>query len=286
MGEKVFLNDGIVDIENARVPVSDGGLLYGAGLFETMRANNGVVFRLDFHLDRLLSSADKLLITTTYSKEHLHEAVYKTLEANALQNARLRLTITSGSISAGDEKPKSTLIVTATELVPYPAEYYRNGILVILCPFRQNPSDPTCGHKTTNYLSRISALDFARRRNAAEALWFTVDNRLAEGCVSNAFLVKDDQLLTPQLDTPVLPGIARTAIAELADQQGLDLIQKDLYIDDCLEADEIFLTNVIMKVLPVHSIEKHPVGNGKVGPITKKFQKLFDDLIEKECGEK
>ena len=138
MSEKVFLNDKLVDIEDARISVGDGGFLYGAGLFETMRAYNGVVFRLDDHLDRLLASTKALSIEHTYNKEYLTDAVHKVLEANKLADARLRLTLSAGAMSQSQEKPIATLLITAAKLQPYPAEYYKKGVLVVLCPFRQN----------------------------------------------------------------------------------------------------------------------------------------------------
>jgi branched-subunit amino acid aminotransferase/4-amino-4-deoxychorismate lyase len=175
------------------------------------------------------------------------------------------------------------LLITATAFRPYPPEYYETGVLVLLCPFRQNATDPTCGHKTTSYYPRLLALNLAHQNRAAEAVWFTTDNRLAEGCVSNIFLVKNSILYTPPLETPVLPGIARRTVRELAQQQSLDLVEKDLFIADVLEADEIFLTNVIMEVLPVVGVEQHTVGNGRVGPITGRLREGFLQAIEQQC---
>jgi branched-subunit amino acid aminotransferase/4-amino-4-deoxychorismate lyase len=128
------------------------------------------------------------------------------------------------------------------------------------------------------------ALNLAHQKRAAEALWFTADNRLAEGCISNVFLVKDSVLFTPPINTPVLPGVARKTVCRLAMQNSIKLTEKDLTIDDVLGADEIFLTNVIMQVMPITKIEKHTVGDGQVGPIAKKLHKSFEELVKKECG--
>jgi branched-chain amino acid aminotransferase len=276
---KVFLNEGLIDSSAACILASDGGFLYGSGLFETMRCNKGVVFCLEDHLDRLFASAEKLFIRNDYGKKYIHDAVYAVLEANALVNARLRLTLTSGAMSADETNRKSTLLIAATELQDYPAQYYQKGIITVLCPFRQNTTEPTCGHKTTSYFSRMLALKDAQAKGAAEALWFTTDGRLAEGCISNVFIVKNSSLLTPTLSTPVLPGIARKAVSELAGKNSIQLIEKDLSIDDLLGADEVFLTNVIMKVMPAVGIENHVIGNGKVGAMAKNLLTLFDDYI-------
>ncbi len=283
--EKVFLNDKLVDIDKAAISVTDSGFLYGAGLFETMRSYNGVVFSLKDHLDRLNFSARSLSIKT-YDREYITDAVYKVLKANKLTDARLRLTLTGGPMSKSEQERKPTLVIAATKLQPYPAEYYEKGVLVVLCPFKQNTAEPTYGHKTISYFPRMIALNLAHQKRAAEALWFTVDNHLAEGCISNVFLVKDSALYTPPIETPVLAGVARKTVCQTALENSIKLVEKDLYINDVLEADEIFLTNVIMQVMPINSVEKHTVGDGKVGAMTKRLQKYFDDFIKQQCRKK
>jgi branched-chain amino acid aminotransferase len=277
--EKVFLNDKLVDIDKACIAVSDSGFLWGAGLFETMRSYNGVVFGLKDHLDRLFFSANSLLIEHSYAREYITDAIYKLLKVNKLTDARLRLTLTGGPMAEPDENRRPTLLITAVKLVPYPPEYYKNGVMVMLCPFRQNPSDPTYGHKTTSYFSRMIALNLAHKKRVAEALWFTVDNRLAEGCVSNVFLVKDSVLYTPPIATPVLAGVTRKTICQIALRNSIEFVEKDLYISDILDADEILLTNVIMQVMPVCGVEKHTVGNGKPGALTKKLMECFNRVV-------
>jgi branched-chain amino acid aminotransferase len=283
MAEKVFLNDNLVDIDKACISVTDSGFLYGAGLFETMRSCNGVVFALAEHLDRLFISADSLSINSPYDREYVTEAIYKVLRANKLTDARLRLTLTNGPMAESEQQRKPTLLITATKFRSYPPEYYKKGVMVVLCRFRQNPDGLTCGHKTTSYFPRIIALNQAHQKRAAEALWFTVDNRLAEGCISNVFLVKDSTLYTPPIETPVLPGIARKTVCQITLKDSIELVEKDLTIDDVLAADEIFMTNVIMQVMPIIKVEKHTVGDGKVGQMTKKLQKDFEEFIKNEC---
>ncbi len=282
--EKVFLNDKLIDSDKARISATDSGFLYGAGLFETMRSNNGVVFALEDHLDRLFSSAGALSINNPYDKKYLTDAIYEILKANKLTDARLRLTLSNGPMAETEEQRKATLLITATKLQPYPGEYYKKGVMVILSASRQNTFEPTCGHKTTSYFSRMITLNIAHQQRAAEALWFTTDNRLAEGCVSNVFVVKDSVIHTPGIETPVLAGIARKTVCEIASTNSIKLVEKDLYIDDVLGADEIFLTNVIMQIMPVNSVEKHIVGDGKVGAMTKRLQISFNELVESQCG--
>ena len=282
MAEKIFLNDKLFDAGTARISVADSGFLYGVGLFETMRGHNGVVFALTDHLDRLFFSAHRLSIHNPHDAKYLTNAVYEVLRTNRLTDARIRLTLTNGPMTESQTEP-STLLITAIKFRPYPPEYYKNGVTVVLCPFRQNPNDPICGHKTTSYFSRMIALNQAHQKRAAEALWFTTDNRLAEGCVSNVFLVKDSVLYTPPIETPVLAGVARKAICQMALKDSIKLIEKDLTINDVLGADEIFITNVIMQVMPIIKVEKHIVGDGRVGPMAKDLKRKFEELIETEC---
>jgi branched-chain amino acid aminotransferase len=247
-----------------------------------MRASNGVVFALDDHLDRLFASAEKLKINLRGDRQFVADAIYQTLNANELKDARIRLTATSGAINA--EKAEPTLLVTAVSFEPYPKEYYDKGIIVVLNSYRQNPNDVLAGHKTTSYFSRISALAVAHQKRAAEAIWFTVDGRLAEGCISNVFLVKDSVLLTPSLKTGILPGIARKTVLELAGKNSIKAEEKELTIDDLLGADEVFITNVIMQVMPVVAVESHNVGNAKPGALTKRISSLYTECFNKEVG--
>ena len=282
--EKVFLNDKLIDSEKAHISATDSGFLYGAGLFETMRSYDGVVFGLKDHLERLFTSAGALFINNPFNEEYLTDAIYKVLKANKLTDARLRLTLSNGPMAGVEEQLKPTLLITATKLQPYPGEYYKNGVMVILSASRQNTFEPTCGHKTTSYFSRMITLNMAHQQRAAEALWFTTDNRLAEGCVSNVFVVKDSVINTPGIETPVLAGIARKTVCEIASTNSIKLVEKDLYIDDVLGADEIFLTNVIMQIMPVSRVEKHTVGDGKVGVMTQRLQISFDEFVNNQCG--
>jgi len=275
---KVFLNGEIVESSDAKVSVGDGGFLYGMGLFETMRAAGGKVFAIDDHIERLFKSAGALSIRNSYSRERIAEAVDEVLMANGLSEARLRLTLTGGAMGEGSED-KNTLLITATELSGYPEDYYAKGVRVVLTDYRQNPSDPLAGHKVTSYASRLLALSEAHKKAAAEALWFTAENKLAEGCISNVFLVKDSVVYTPRLETPVLPGVARKHVLGFAKAEGIEAIEKDLTIQELLAADEIFLTNVIMLVLPVVAVEAHAVGEGKVGKVSKRLSGCFNKLL-------
>ena len=280
--EKIFLNDSLVNSDDVCISAHDTGLLHGVGLFETMRAYQGHVFCLDDHLDRLYDSALSLGITITPDRAFIVAAIGDLLAANRLSDGRIRLTLTGGSLHNCDEDlgPTSTLIVTAAPIHHYPEAYYRQGMTVIITSYKQNPDDPATGHKTLNYFSRLLALQDAQRKQAGEALWFTTTNRLAEGCISNVFLVHGEKLLTPPLDTPVLPGVARRLTLDLARKNHIDHEERPLIIKDLLNASEVFLTNTIMELMPVCRIERHSVGNEKPGPIYQKLHHLYKDAIQ------
>jgi len=284
MTEQVFLNDCLVDADQAYISVYDTGILHGVGLFETMRSYAGKVFRLKDHLDRLYNSAKMLNLDIWQSRDDIASAIGELIEANELcdKDGRLRLTITRGNMRdvSEDKPPVSTMFITAGAMAGYPPELYRVGMPVIISSYKQNPDDPTTGHKTLNFFARLIALQEAQQKKTGEALWFTTTNRLAEGCVSNVFVVHEDKLLTPPLDTPVLPGVVRRVVLELARDNGIECRQQELVIKDLLGASEVFLTNSIMELMPVRNIEAHKVGDEKPGPIYQKLHELYRRAIE------
>ncbi len=286
MTATIFLNGSFLPQERATIDVFDGGWLHGAGLFETMRAENGCVFRLESHLDRLRRSAEKLLHPIEREELPSADQFRELLHRNELQDARIRLTVSSGSVkSAGASGvPSLTICATCSELFSYPPQMYNEGVSVTVSRYLQSPRDPLAGHKTTCYFGRLIALRDAQQHRCLEAIWFTTEHLLAEGSISNIFLVKDEVLKTPARDTPVLAGIARDAILEIARNQRIDFVETRLTIDDLLGADEVFLTNSIMQVMPVIRVEKHDVGGGKPGAMTQRLSQAFRELVEQECA--
>ncbi len=289
MTPSVYLDGAFVGESEATVSVYDGGWLHGAGLFETMRAEGGRVFRLESHMERLRRSAGQLL--KPIEREALpSSAVFsELLERNGLKTARVRLTVSAGSMRADPPQADTqglTACVTATELSGYPSSCYEKGIPVTICSFRLSPTDPIAGHKSTAYLPRLLGLREAQQARCAEAIWFTTDNHLAEGSISNVFVVRQGVLRTPPLNTPVLPGIARGIVLEIAGEAGIEAQECDLTINDLLDADEVVLTNAIMQVMPVIRVEKRDIGDGRVGPVAKRLLAEYRKLVRKECGDK
>lgn len=283
--EKVFLNGSLVPADQATLSAFDAGFLHGAGIFETMRAYAGQVYRLDQHLDRLIKSAKILSIPLALDKNSLRGAVEKTIQANSLSQARVRLALSCGDLRRPDpQTPIGTLLITASALTAYPTELYQKGMNVVISDVKLNSTDPLTRHKSSNYFCRLLVLRKAQHLGAGEALWFSQTNQLGEGCISNVFLVKDSTLLTPPLEEPILPGITRAAVLELAQADDIPTRQQPLVIDDLLEAEEIFLTNSIMEVMPVGRFEKHVVSGAQPGPLTQRVAEIYRQDVAQKCG--
>jgi branched-subunit amino acid aminotransferase/4-amino-4-deoxychorismate lyase len=294
---QVWLNGQFIDRDSATVSIFDAGFQHAVGLFETMLARNGRVFRVETHMRRIAESASDLLLTKQLDTEALCEAVQLVVDHHELSEARIRLTITGGNLNTlqatgrGPQDP--TILIVAQPPTRYPDEYFDHGTTTVVADARANPLDPMAGHKTLNYWTRIQALQLAGMKKASEAIWFTVSNHLASGSVSNVVLVKDGALLTPiargeeeagAMKAPVLPGVTRDAILQLARADGLAITKKMLDINDLLDADEVFLTNSSWGVLPIIALEKEQIGTGKVGELTMHLRRQWLDLVEEETS--
>jgi branched-subunit amino acid aminotransferase/4-amino-4-deoxychorismate lyase len=295
----VWLNGHFVSREEASVSVFDAGFQHGVGLFETMGARHGSVFRVESHLQRLADSAKALLLTERLHTKPLAEAVHQVVEHTGLELARVRLTLTGGNLnmlqSKGESVVDPTILIDAQPPTPYPDAFFEQGVIVMIAEGRLNPFDPMAGHKTLNYWPRIRTLQVAAARGAGEAVWLSVTNHLACGCVSNLFLVKDGVLHTPiargeeepnAVPSTVLPGITRGVIAELAERKGVGLARRMLDINDLLDAEEAFLTNSSWGVLPVVGIEKESIADGNVGEMTQRLREAWLETVVTETSGK
>jgi branched-chain amino acid aminotransferase len=276
-----------VPMAEARVSALDAGLLLGAGLFETLRTYGGRPFRLGAHLSRLRASGEALRILVAESDDEIAAVVDRLVAGNGVPDARVRLTATRGPVSEeGDDDtgPPATLLATAGPMTPYPEAFYAQGATVVVSDIHANETDPRTFHKTTNYLASLLALRDARRGRAAEALRFNTKNRLAEGAVSNVFVVTDGRVRTPPVEDGLLPGVTRAAVLEVAEDLGVPAAQESLTVHDLLDADEVFLTNSIMEVMPVARVEARPIGSGAPGPVTRRLAEGYGALVARETG--
>jgi branched-chain amino acid aminotransferase len=300
---QVWLNGSFVDEADASVSIRDTGLLHAAGVFTTMRSYGGRIFRLGDHLRRLRESCEALFVPLPYKDEVLTRAAGELLERNELQAARLRLTVTRGT-STQDPlhglRLDPTVFLTTAPFEPYPEEYYQRGMTVVLLDEQKlNPYDLQAGHKTLNYFSLLAALREANRRGAGEALWFNVHNYLQSGSISNAFVAKAGVLITSptaaDLRDPtvaestaypkaaVLPGVTRGVVIELAKAAGIEVRTTSIDVNALLDADEVFLTNSVMGVMPVCRIERKPIGRDEPGELTRRLADAYAAEVERQA---
>ena len=307
---KVWINGSFIEDSDASVGVFDAGFQHGVGLFETMIARNGHVFRAEQHMERLANSAVMLRLTEKLQTEPLIDALQLVLEENNQTEARVRLTITGGDLNmlqrtGNSESGDPTIVIQTQPPTGYPDSFYENGVLVSLASGRANPYELTAGHKTLQYWSRLLNLQLAAMQQCGEALWLTPSATVTGGCVSNIFLVKDGTLLTPMAqgeeseeDEPsaVLPGITREVVIHLADSLGVGTSRGVATLDDVLMADEVFLTNSSWGVLPMIGIrasveiegeagsQDQAIGDGVVGKLTKQLHLSYQECVDRETG--
>jgi branched-chain amino acid aminotransferase group I len=292
MDEIIYFNGQLKHRFEARLSPFDHGFLYGYGLFETMRAYNGHIFRLDSHVTRLRCSAESIgltdsILTTEEGKQSLKAACIATLEANELRDARIRLTVSAGEGDMTPDTgtcPKPTVLITARNLAPLPPEKYETGFKAAVSFLRRNSQSPLSRLKSTCYMENVLARMTARATGYDEALFLNEQGYLAEGSTSNIFLVSNGEIITPCFESGVLPGITREAVLEIARTSNLKSTERWVELNELMEAQEAFLTNSILELMPLVSVEGRPIGSGKPGKLSGDllfaYRKLVDKAVE------
>jgi branched-chain amino acid aminotransferase group I len=282
----VYLNGSLIPRRRALISVLDYGFLYGYGLFETMRAYQSRVFLLDRHLNRLAEAAVQLGLPV--SVPELAGAVTDTIQANGLENARIRITISGGEGSLIPDLAtckSATVLVMAAPYQPSPARIYHSGLRAITVSNRRNSQSPLSRLKTANYMESILARQYANNAGFDEALLLNEKGMLAEASMSNLFLVKHGAIMTPDLASGVLPGITRRAVIELAAKLDIDTVELEIPPEAINEADEAFLTNSLIEVMPLVEIDGRPVAGGQPGAITAKLLKEYRLMVRQTLME-
>ncbi len=284
MSEKVYLNGVLVPREKASISPFDRGFLYGYGLFETVRSYGGRVFRLDRHLARLMHSAERFGLASQLDPAELEQAIYQTLEANRLLDARIRLTVAAGEGERGLSPPTSGKITTlvVVEKLTVPSRIYDEGISAALVSTRRNSQSPLPAIKSLNYLEGLIARAEAAALGADEAIMLNDRGYVSECSSSNIFLVVTGKLLTPSLESGILPGITREAVLELAHDSDIETMEGEIPPSDLVRADEVFITTSVREVVPVVMINSRPVGSGKPGEVTKRLMTAYKELVRRE----
>ena len=278
----------LVAADEATVSVEDRGFLYGDAAFETMRAYDGEIFEWDAHMDRLNETCDVLGLDHGLSRGDLKARVDETLDANGVGDAYVRLSITRG-VQPGKLTPDEVVDPTVVVIVkPLPrggrqSQPVWDGPATLQTVKTKRMPDAAIPSrvKTHNYLNGILARLELRVTDADEALMVDLDGRVTEGATSNLFFVQNNALRTPSLDGPVLPGITRRVVLELAAEEGIPVKEGQYTPDDVRQADEVFLTNSTWELRPVETVDGISVGDREgAGPVTTLLSRLFDAHVE------
>ena len=283
MEEIIYFNGSLVPFSQVRLSPLDYGFLYGYGVFETMRAYSGRIFRLEKHLARLSRSAKFLGIDSEMDILHLEKAVYDTLRANNLSEARIRLTLSGGEGETTPNLPTQgapTMLIVARSYTPYPSQVYQQGFKAIVSHIRRNTQSPLSTLKSLNYLDSLLARQEAKLAAADEAVLLNEQGFLAEGSTSNIFLVSGNALLTPSEDSGILPGITREVVLELAASLSIKTMERKIALEELIQADEAFFTNSLIEIMPFTQLSGQKIGSGKAGTVTQRLTAAYQGLVK------
>ena len=275
----VYINGLFWTIDKANISVLDRGFTHGDGLFETMRVYSGKIFRLEHHLDRLFQSARSIFIELPITKNEIQSAIYAAIKLNGLSDSIVRLTVTRGELDSGvnvDYSSPPTIVILVKPVKAISKKTYKEGIGIKLYKKSAIRTQGISNKiKSCNYLSNIILRENALKENFFEAILLDHNHNVTEGTISNIFIIKNNQLKTPITNEFVLSGIIRQAILDLCLENNIpfkeDLItERELY-----EADELFLTNSGIEILPVRNINHHKLKNRGMRPMTKHIHMLL-----------
>jgi branched-chain amino acid aminotransferase len=279
----VYVNGKFLSRDDAKVSVFDHGFLYGDGIYETMRAYRGRIFFLGKHLARLKQSADAISLALPLSLDKISEALNEALTVNKLNEAYVRIQISRGDGEIGLDPalcPAPTMVIMTRPFKDYPPELYSNGVAVAIVQIRRNHPlalDPAI--KATNFLNTILAKIESLKTGAYEGIMLNWKGYVAEGTISNIFTVRKGVLQTPDLETGILEGITRDLVLHLARREKIPTRELLMRPKDLTRVDECFITNTTIEVLPVTTIDGHPVGNGRPGPITERLMQAYRNEV-------
>lgn len=279
----IYLNDRFVREEEAVVSVFDHGFLYGDGVYETIRSYGRRIFMPDQHLVRLRRSADAIGLRIPIPEHRwpalLHEAMARNDVGHEHTDAYLRITISRGAGDIGLDPalcPTPTVVIMAKPLHPPSPEQYRHGVHLIVAKTRRNlPSALSPQIKATNFLNNILAKREAIAAGAFDSILLNWESHLTECTVSNLFFVRAGWLCTPALACGLLDGITRGIVLGLAQELKIPIDEGSFGVEEIYGADECFLTNTSMEVMPVTMVDGHPVGKGAPGLLTLQIHSLF-----------
>jgi branched-subunit amino acid aminotransferase/4-amino-4-deoxychorismate lyase len=278
MDSFIYQNNKIVAASEAKVDATLAGLLYGWGVFSTLRIYDGQAFAFDRHFERLQKHAEKARVEFELSKKRLQQTLAELIKANAVAHGRARITILKSDAGAWRTEPKGeseVLIFTATEPVRKPRE-----LNITTSPYRLLSSNPLVNIKRTSMLEHLVALEEARSRDFDDAILLNERGEIVSTTSANIFWVQDSELFTPTLATGCIAGITRALVLDIARRINIIVTEGSFPITRLLEASEIFMTSTARSIVQVKSYDYKTFDNRLVfvaKNIAHQFQKLTRD---------
>lgn len=275
MDRLVYHNDRILEVSDAKIAPTLAGVLYGWGLFTTLRIYEGRVFAFEHHWERLLKSAEKARVPLGVEAAALKQALREVVAANAVAHGRARITILkgeAGSWRGASMREADVLIFTASEAARPAA-----AIALTVSPYRLLSSAPLTGVKRTAMIENLLAYDEARSRNFDEAVLLNERGEMVGATAANLFWAQGDELFTPSLATGAIPGITRRFVYDIAAQAGLHLVEGSFTTQRLLDAREVFLTSTAREISAVASYDVKQY-NPREANLTRVVQRRFREL--------
>lgn len=279
----IYLNNKLVPKNNALISVFDHGFLYGDGVYETLRAYKGVVFKFDEHIERLFRSASMIGLKIPKVPHEIKKAVYKTIKANNQKEAFIRINISRGTGPIGLDPtlcPKPTFVIISNPFKEYPKQYFEKGVKIAIVNVRRNfknALNPMI--KSLNFLNNILATIEGQNRGAHEAIMLNYKGYVAEGTTSNIFFIKNNTLCTPELGVGILDGITRRIILDIANELRVKSKEGRFTRKDIYSADEVFISSTTREIMPVTAVDNIKIDT-KIGKLTKALLMAYKKKVE------
>ena len=279
MDEHFFIyNDRFFAEGEMVISAGNRSLRYGDGLFETMRMHEGRIANIDFHFDRLFSGLTHLQFENpqTFTPGFLLKKIKDLLNKNNEgKSARIRLMIFRGEGGIFDIKNNLPNYIIETWALPEKIELNENGLVIDIFPDARKSCDRFSNLKSNNYLPYAMAGFFAQQNKLDDAIILNAYERVCESAISNIFIIKDKNIFTPPLSEGCVAGVMRRCMLEKFSLKNFIVSQKNLSIDELMDADELLLTNAIQPIRWVKKFRGKTYGNEKGKEI---FQNLIENL--------
>jgi branched-chain amino acid aminotransferase len=287
----VWFNGRIASSADALLRVSDRGFQLGDGVFETLRARRAVPIELDEHLARLRDSAAATVLPVPLTDEGFASAIHDLLDAAGLANrgeppgdAAVRITVSRGPVDVRNAPatvaPEPTIIIQAAAYAPPPARILEHGLRAIVTRIRHDPASPLAGVKSTSRADSVMARLEAERAGAQDAIYPTPEGSLTEGTTANLFVIHGDEIATPPLSEGILAGTMRTWLLRNASDVGLRALERRLWRQDVLSADEAIFTSSVAGAQPVVALDGVLIGSGEPGPAWRRIREAREQWID------